>query len=90
MDLNMAEGYKWSLETLLHEMLTLQASGKLNNYKFDALECLLKPYSEVINVDKLKRFFIISLMLWRNHRICYRVHPAAICINSSHVTKHGK
>ena len=45
MDLNMAEGYKWRLETLSCEMLALQASGELNNYKSDALECLLKSYS---------------------------------------------
>ena len=32
-DLNMAEGYKWRLETLSHEMLALQASGELNNYE---------------------------------------------------------
>ena len=33
MDLNMAEGYKWRLETLSYEMLALQASSELNNYE---------------------------------------------------------
>ena len=57
MDLNMAEGYKWRLETLSREMLALQASGELNNYESDALECLLKSYSIISEVvDKLERF----------------------------------
>ena len=33
MDLNMAKGDMWRLETLSREMLALQASGELNNYE---------------------------------------------------------
>ena len=56
MDLDVAEGYKWRLETLSREMLALETSGELDLHESTALEYLLKSYS-VINevVEKLER-----------------------------------
>ena len=57
MDLTVAEGYKWRLETLSREMLALETSGELDQYGSDALECLLKSYSTVCAVvERLERF----------------------------------
>ena len=51
MDLDVAEGYKWRLETLSCEMLALQTSGELDQYESDALGCLLKSYTIITEVQ---------------------------------------
>ena len=56
MELTVAEGYKWRLEMLSREMLALETNGELNQYEYNALECLLKSYSTVCEVvEKLER-----------------------------------
>ena len=57
MDLTVAEGYKWRLETLSREMLALETSGELDQYGSDALECLLKSYSTVCAVVERLEIF---------------------------------
>ena len=56
MDLDVAEGYKWRLETLSRDMLTLETSSVLDQHESTALEYLLKSYSIIAKVvEKLER-----------------------------------
>ena len=48
MDLDVAEEYKWKLETLLRKRLSLETSGELDLHESTALEYLLKSYSELL------------------------------------------
>ena len=53
--LDIAKGYKWRLERMLHELVAMDICGELDDSESEALHCLSQAYSAFSKaLDKLR------------------------------------